>query len=185
MNIMTRAAAIAGGPASARRRAMPVALALLGLAMAGCGGSSGGPADTPGASVSGNSDSTTAVRYSQCMREHGVPSFPDPVNGQLRLQVTKGGPLDPSSPGFQAAQQACKSLEPPGLQSGSGQSTQQQSQMLEFVSCMRQHGVSNFPDPSNGRFVITGGVDPNSPQFQSAMQACRKLLPGGVAGSTP
>jgi hypothetical protein len=119
------------------------------------------------------------------MRAHGVQSFPDPVNGQLRLQVTKGGPLDPSSPQFQAAQQACKSLEPPGLQSGSAQSTQQQSQMLKFVSCMRQHGVSNFPDPQNGRMVITGGVDPNSPQFQSAMQACRKLLPGGVATGTP
>jgi hypothetical protein len=167
-----------------KRWGLAVALAALALGVAGCGGSPNSPGSDPAASGGGGSDSTNLVRYVQCMREHGVPSFPDPVNGRLQLQVTKGGPLDPSSPQFQAAQQACRSLEPPGLQSGSGQSNQQQSQMLKFVSCMRSNGVPDFPDPQNGRFVITGGIDPNSPQFQAAMQACRKLLPGGVAGGS-
>jgi hypothetical protein len=178
----------AGRPTARSRRAWGgalVGLAALVLAAAGCGGSSKDAGSDPSASGGGSSDSTKLVQYAQCMREHGVPSFPDPVNGQLRLTVTKGGPLDPSSPQFQAAQQACKSLEPPNLGGGQTQSNAQQSQMLQFVSCMRQHGVSNFPDPQNGRFVITGGVDPNSPQFQSAMQACRKLLPAGATAGTP
>ncbi|HZD67485.1 MAG TPA: hypothetical protein VFA45_00750 [Actinomycetes bacterium] len=162
-----------------------VALGVLALVVVGCAGSSGSSSSDQAASGAGGSDSSRLVRYAQCMREHGVPSFPDPVNGQLQLRVTKGGPLDPASPQFQVAQQACKSLEPPGLQGGSTQSNQQQSQMLEFVSCMREHGVSNFPDPQNGRFVITSGVDPNSPQFQAAMQACRKLLPGGGTTANP
>jgi hypothetical protein len=55
--------------------------------------------------------------------------------------------------------------------------------MLKFVACMRSHGVPDFPDPQGGRLLIGGGkVDPNSPQFKSAMQACRTLLPGGAAG---
>ena len=166
-----------------KRWGLAVALAALALGVAGCGGSSDSPGSDPGASGAGGSDSASLVRYVQCMREHGVPSFPDPVNGRLQLQVTKGGALDPASPQFQAAQQACKSLEPPGLQAGSPQSNQQQDQMLKFASCMRSNGVPNFPDPQNGRLTITG-VDPNSPQFQAAMQACRKLLPGGVAAGS-
>lgn len=57
---------------------------------------------------------------------------------------------------------------------------------LEFASCMRSHGVPNFPDPnSNGGFSGTsnqgggGAVDPNSPQYQAAQRTCQKLLPGG------
>ncbi len=51
-----------------------------------------------------------------------------------------------------------------------------------FSSCMRKHGVSNFPDP-NGQGQITfgssDGIDPSSPQFQSAQKACQKVLPNG------
>ena len=52
-----------------------------------------------------------------------------------------------------------------------------------FSSCMRSHGEPNFPDP-NGQGVISfsaaDGVDPGSSQFQSAQQACQKLLPNIV-----
>jgi len=116
------------------------------------------------------------------MRHNGVPGFPDPVNGQLRLTVTPGGALDPNSPQFQAALRACKSLEPPGLLNGSGQNAQRQSQGLKFASCMRKHGVANFPDPKDGKFIGGADLDPNSPQFQSALGACRNLIPGGVSG---
>lgn len=187
MNMLKRVRATLGGrppgvPLRVRSAGLLVALAVLGLGAAGCNGSSGDSSSAPAASSAGSSDSTKLVQYAQCMRKNGVPSFPDPVNGQLQLRVTRGGDLDPSSPQFQAAQQACKSLEPPGLQSGSAQSNQQQSQALKFAACMRQNGVPNFPDPQNGRFLAGGGIDPDSPQFQSAMGACRKLLPGGVSG---
>jgi hypothetical protein len=117
------------------------------------------------------------------MRSHGVPSFPDPdAQGNLFLKVTKGSPLDPRSPQMQAAQQACKSLAP--SQKTSSGTSQMQEQGLKFAACMRSHGVTNFPDPkvSNGGFMITG-INPNSPQFQTAMQACRTLMPGGGPGN--
>jgi hypothetical protein len=191
MNLTERIRATVGGGSPAgswrvRTAGLLVALAVLGLGVAGCGGSSGDSSGDSGsasaASGGGGSDSTKLVQYAQCMRANGVPSFPDPVNGQLQLQVTPGGPLDPSSPQWKAAQKACKSLEPPGLQPGSGQSNQQQSQALKFAACMRQNGVADFPDPQDGRFLAPSGIDSNSPQFKAAMGACRKLLPGGVGG---
>lgn len=52
-----------------------------------------------------------AIRFSQCMRSHGVANFPDPqfgANGRVSLKV--GGPgsgLDPNSPIFQRAMTIC------------------------------------------------------------------------------
>jgi hypothetical protein len=44
---------------------------------------------------------------------------------------------------------------------------------------MRSHGVPGFPDPtSQGTFLPTG-IDPHSPQVQSAMRTCHHLLPAG------
>jgi hypothetical protein len=118
------------------------------------------------------------------MRAHGVTDFPDPVNGHLNLMVRKGSDLDPSSPAFQSALASCKSLEPAGFAGSGGQSTSQQNQVLRFVNCMHKHGEPNVPDPNGGGGLrMSGAVDPNSPQFQSAMHACRSLLPGGGVGA--
>jgi hypothetical protein len=39
---------------------------------------------------------------------------------------------------------------------------------IPFATCLRSHGEPNVPDPSSqGQLSITG-IDPNSPQFQSA-----------------
>jgi hypothetical protein len=135
-------------------------------------------------SAPGGSTQNRAAAYSACMRSHGVPSFPDPDSqGRLYFKMVKGSALDPSSPRFQAAQQACKGLAPSLNTSASN--AQLESQGLQFAVCMRSHGVPKFPDPktSNGGFMITG-INPNSPQFQSAMQSCRSLMPGGGPGSS-
>ena len=64
-----------------------------------------------------------------------------------------------------------------------------EAEALEYTACMRSHGVPNFPDPTvqNGSvgFSITAGdgVDQNSPQYQSARQACASLRGGGTANS--
>jgi hypothetical protein len=47
---------------------------------------------------------------------------------------------------------------------------------------MRTHGVPNFPYPApHGGIQLTpgSGVDPSSPQFQSAQHDCRHLIPAG------
>lgn len=53
------------------------------------------------------------LQFSQCMRTHGVPSFPDPTfgNGRVSVQIRGGSGLDPNSPAFKAAQQACQQYQ--------------------------------------------------------------------------
>jgi hypothetical protein len=51
-----------------------------------------------------------ALKYAQCMRSHGIGSYPDP-NGQGTIVVQAGGGIDPGSPRFQNAQKACQSLD--------------------------------------------------------------------------
>jgi hypothetical protein len=59
-----------------------------------------------------------ALKFSQCMRTHGLADFPDPVfhssSGGISISI-KAGPgsdLSPNSPAFQAAQTQCQKLLP-------------------------------------------------------------------------
>jgi len=70
----------------------------------------------------------------------------------------------------------------PSNQAASVTSSPQQKGLIAYASCMRSHGVPNFPDPSNGTLLLPQGIDLSSPQFQAAQQACQTLLPGGAAG---
>lgn len=50
---------------------------------------------------------TEALKYSQCMRAHGVPNYPDPdKNGDVNISISSG--INPQSPTFLKAQQDCK-----------------------------------------------------------------------------
>jgi hypothetical protein len=56
------------------------------------------------------------LRYSDCMRAHGVLDFPDPQTtdqgGQMGVAIVlpAGGAIDPQSPQYQTAAKACQSL---------------------------------------------------------------------------
>jgi hypothetical protein len=54
-----------------------------------------------------------ALKYSGCMRAHGITSFPDPIvsNGGTGVGFRVNRP-DTNSPQFQAAAQACREFEP-------------------------------------------------------------------------
>jgi hypothetical protein len=158
--------------------------------LAGCG-SHGSPAvahlSSSSTSASRSSTAPTSgqpspVAYAQCMRSHGVINFPDPT---ATGAFTRGN-LDPNSPQYRAASQACHSLQPAGTNlstSGAGPvSPQRQAQLLAFARCVRSHGVPNFGDPT-AQGLAPPGIDPKSPAFEAAFQACRRLLPGsGQAG---
>ncbi len=87
-----------------------------------------------------------------------------------------------------AANKACQHLLPNGGVMTAAQKQQALSHLLKFSACMRAHGIANFPEPTvtNGGVGLSiggpGGPNPHSPQFQSAQQACRKLMPGIAAG---
>jgi hypothetical protein len=56
------------------------------------------------------------LRYSQCMRSHGVPNFPDLGQNNPSPPPGNGAGLNPNSPQFQAASSACQHLLPAGAQ---------------------------------------------------------------------
>jgi hypothetical protein len=53
-----------------------------------------------------------ALQFSQCVRTHGVPNFPDP-DGSGRIPDPASSGIDQGSPQFQAANQACAQYRPP------------------------------------------------------------------------
>jgi hypothetical protein len=56
-----------------------------------------------------------ALKFSACMRAHGLPSFPDPTAEKGGISLRLGGSgIGPNSPQLRAAQQACRSLMPGG-----------------------------------------------------------------------
>jgi hypothetical protein len=59
-------------------------------------------------------DNAKGLRLSQCMRSHGVASFPDPTTGPVGEQVINLRParIDPNSPTVQAADHACQRIVP-------------------------------------------------------------------------
>src|SRR6516162_3760030 len=64
-----------------------------------------------------------ALRFSVCIRSHGVPGFPDPTVAQGGTAVGfKLGNTDQNSPQFQAAARACRKFEPgmAGMMTGGG-----------------------------------------------------------------
>jgi hypothetical protein len=59
----------------------------------------------------------------------------------------------------------------------------------EFSACMRNHGVTNFPDPvvksTAGSTSVSIAINPSitgQPAFKSAQAACGHILPKGGAG---
>jgi hypothetical protein len=60
-----------------------------------------------------------ALKFSQCMRSHGIADFPDPQSQpgggiSISLHASPGSNLNPNGALFQAAQKACKGLSPLG-----------------------------------------------------------------------
>jgi hypothetical protein len=191
------------------------------LLLAGCGGgtsspgvahlstTSGGSAADSGAAAatSGSSTATAdgaastgstapeaaALAFAKCMRSNGVPDFPDPKPGGGFI-FHRGAGIDPSSPVFKAAQNACAKLMPGGgIGSGPPPSAQTVAHYLKVARCMRRHGVPDFPDPRTSvpsnlhppagaaRFVISdiegvilvmGPIDTQSPAFMRAAAVC-------------
>lgn len=147
------------------------------------GGESGG-----GEADAGGGNEEKAAEFSECMRENGIADFPEPVEGRIQLQTHPGSDLNPESPAFQKAEKACRALAP-SMEASAGQEEAMQASSLEYAECMRSHGVANFPDPevSEGhvKMTVPRGVNPSSPTFAKAQEACHELMVGGPGGPGP
>ena len=99
-------------------RAIATGLITSALFIAACGSGSKGPG-VAGTGGSSGSKKGSALAYSRCMRSHGIqmPDPQPPSSGPQSQSTRSGGNgpnIDPNSPQFKNAQQACQSLLPKG-----------------------------------------------------------------------
>ena len=78
-----------------------------------------------------------------------------------------------------------------GNDSGGGNTTAaNQEKAVKFAQCMRENGVSEFPDPdASGQLTADGvlngsSIDPDGPTWKAAIDACKDLQPPGFTGHT-
>lgn len=220
-----------------RRRtiASVAAAALLGVALllGGCSsppsGSSvpsltGGSAprsDAPGSSAAPSAVPRPSIGYSasrvsqlhaaaQCLREHGVPAYQDPVltpDGQVYTDARSIQDAEAKMSSAQrdaataAFEQACGHLfAVAGLQPDSESIAPPKLVQAGVVAarCLRAHGLPNYRDPTGETpftpghgFGISGDELPNNgaggkqdPTVQRALTACRSQLNAEIAAST-
>jgi hypothetical protein len=155
------------------------ALAAAALGVTACGGDDSATASGDGDARSERREAMLA--YARCMREHGI-DFPDPQPGGGEMTIRRSDDASPEK--LRAAEEACEkhreAIRPPEL------SEEQQQELkdaaLAHARCMREHGI-DMPDPTfssdGGARIRMGGegVDPESPEFRAAQEACRDKLP--------
>jgi hypothetical protein len=161
-----------------------------------------GPSTGAGASTTSAGSTTAgghpgALAYARCMRANGVASFPDPQPGGGFAFHASAEVI--SSPAFKAAQAKCSSLLGGPLGAGAQTVSPQVqahalSQLRKVAQCMRQHGISDFPDPSTTRptnlglgqyseitdyqgawLLFPATIDMQSPAWERAAAACGAL----------
>jgi hypothetical protein len=160
---------------------------MVALIGAGCSSSPAEKSDTGSGAAKSSSHRDKAVRFSECMRDHGVKAFPDPnAEGELTIDaIANGTSLDTDSAAFKQALSACRHLEPPGF-TGYKRTTRQQEKALRFAQCIRDNGVADFPDPTPGEPLIDTRRIPSTSRpggmavLNAAMQKCRDFTTGLV-----
>ncbi len=122
------------------------------------------------------SDMDKRRAYALCMRNNGVPNFPDPnPNGEYGAGHEAISRDDPT---FKAANEKCRDLLPAGDKHDVVGPEAVQN-LVKFAQCMRDNGVPDFPDPgADGKFPRDAEQKAhNDPKFQAASEKCRKDLP--------
>jgi hypothetical protein len=186
-----------------RIRAAVGVLAVLGGLCAGCGGGAA-PATVPslsGGSAQGGGSSGAARLHTaaQCIRQHGVPSYADPVLTQSGAVYSDARSFQDASPAaLSEVHAACGALmtragldpmrEPPAppqlVQAG-----------VRSAECARAHGLPRMKDPTartsyipGHGFSLTADEVPAggklSHGFQEALHACAPQFAAEIRAST-
>jgi hypothetical protein len=169
---------------------MVLCLALLAGLAGGC--SSGGAEPHAGASPSSSADQqrTLAIgrQFVQCARQHGLPTFPDPVwkDGSLEF----GADADQIKNQIRQLPDECTSVLDQLPASGHRKpppTAEDLRRLAQFAQCLRQHGIPEWPDPkSDGTFPLRGTAleaEGKSQRLLDAMGACSQYWNKSIEGS--
>ena len=147
------------------------------LLLAACGAASQSPTASTGQGH-GPLDAEAEqamVRFTDCMRNNGVPTFQDPAIGGNKAELAPG---TPHSPAFLSAYETCQHLMPGGGPDDSARhSPAQIAGALRFARCLRSHGFPSFPDPTTTgqlthEMLAAAGINLHQPAVPQAADAC-------------
>ena len=179
---------------SAPNSASPPTVASLGT---GSSDGDGGGHGTGTSTTSPHAGNATQLmdEWATCMRTNGDPNQTDPTIDQYGvINITmnevsqavadevhrSSGPCSQYELAAENVLRAANPVAPPPTQ----------AQLLQYVGCMRTHGVPNMPDPGpNGESNFNAArVDPNSPSFENANKVCGRQVNAPawwIAGTGP
>jgi hypothetical protein len=170
-----------GGIRIPRRAGALAVVAAAAVLAAGCASST---TSTSSVSDPGQPAYAQELALAQCMRGHGVPNFPDPsASGGFSLNAST---LESSQ--TRTAYGDCRHLVPDAPSISQIEQEQQQKQarelpaLLTWEQCVRSHGEPDFSLGLDGQSppAKSGTDNPDTPQFQAALNACQHLLPPGA-----
>lgn len=167
--------------AGGRRLAFPSAAVTAALALAACGSSSATTTST--GHVPSPAQADQVLRFTDCVRSHGVPDVPDPG--------TRGWKdvLGSQAPAVRVAERTCGRLVhgamPTSQRQTQTQTPGQIAAILAFAGCIRNHGFPTFPDPtSTGELthamVAAAGINVHQPAAMQAANACVSVTHGVI-----
>jgi hypothetical protein len=158
-------------------------IVLLLAGLAGCSASGGSGAATTTTSAQQN---VAAVlrELVRCARANGMPNMPDlRLDSNGRVSLPPGTPEPPKS-----VERACRSIWerlPASARGDEERPPADVQALLRYARCMREHGVTDFPDPdAQGNFKAPPRLqrEGKSPRLLRAMQACQQLNPNKKGG---
>ena len=169
--------------------ALAVAATAAAAVIAACGSSS-----RTASSPSGSSGQPTVaemqqdgVRFSDCMRSHAVPGFPDPTDPRAFKSALSPNSAEARSPAFGSAYEACARFLPRGgaPNHNASHTPAQIAGVLAFARCLRGHGFPSFPDPTSAgelthEMVAAAGINLQQPGVLRAGDACAGVTHGVI-----
>ncbi|MEL6981394.1 MAG: hypothetical protein AAFO29_03115 [Actinomycetota bacterium] len=134
-------------------------------------------------------DEEVALEFAECMRDSGLPDFPDPaVNADGSIELVPGGPgaagIDVDSPELETAIDACEDiLEGATFLPGADlDDSEIEDNLLAFAQCLRDlgHDVADpdmsqplAPGPDGPAGMFASGFDPQDPANADDVQTCQ------------
>ncbi len=158
-------------------------------------GEASGQNGSAGASSHTSNQENSRLKFTQCMREHGV-KIPEGAAGGAPGGATGGGPPSglantPRST-IQAAISACKQYSTGSFAKGPsiGNQAQVSESLLKFARCLRENGVSVSEPTGTSSTALQGFFQQlqsvrGTPAFKTASAACSKDLPNGGQAARP
>ncbi|GAA0980384.1 hypothetical protein GCM10009555_046760 [Acrocarpospora macrocephala] len=162
-------------------RAFVVSAVLAGGLAACASGGTGSPGASPGASADAQQALEIGRRFAQCGRDHGYPSFPDPVIDGTKLKYGDWGPEVQEQSRAVSEVPECKAIQDQLRALGDANaapSAADLEKLKQFAQCLRDHGITGWPDPkADGSFPIIGTplqADAKSDRSRAAQNACKQ-----------